>query len=818
MQDQGMYEQSLAACEQVLAAFETPGLQDPELKVSALQTAIGDLDELGRYDEAIYYCKQIEDISSDDFLNERAYAQADMSSFYAITGNIRGAAKSAFKSLKTAQKYISTNSQTWLQTADYDAFIEGAELLEYVSRQVFAALSDSYAAADEESRALLVEEFDIPAYKQLMQAAYEQLSEYVLHTRSGSPRHQVFCRQRDAYRAILCEIMQLESDFASSEPKRRALLQDILQINRLPYEYELRASARMGASYAQEGQYDSAQIWWDKVSLLDTLGTYAGVLRENQAWTAIQLNDWDRALPLLQEGMEQRRQHLKSEFVWLSSRSRQRTWMNNYAWYFVQNIALCVHAQHPASVNAFIYDNVLLEKGILLSTEAELEQLLRESGGRAVLDSLYALRHLRHQLYLSERDEKIHPDSIADRKRIAASLEMQILRECHEAGDFTRLLDLTWRDVQSRLDKQDVAVEFVLADDADGEYWMNALLLRKGWKYPQLITIGKMRQLDEWCTAPDLYENKEIAAHIWQPIIDAAGIKKGEKIYFSPDGIFYLTGIEYMLLDSGSMFDNYDMVRLSSTRELCRHTIQNDSSEAVLYGGVRYARDETDQRIEYLSSTLAEVQYIDSILPHSVLYAGLDATEESFKGMSGHAPKMLHMATHGFYLKNKKAQSMMQKNVQFVRLTEKQKINIEDYALARSGLLMANSSSSWTGDNSPRMGNDGILTAKEIAALDLHKTELVVLSACKSGLGDITVDGIAGLQRGFKKAGVHAMLMSLWPIDDTASQLFMQEFYNGLLAGYSKQSALRHAQQTLRALPDYDHPRYWAAFVLLDAI
>lgn len=161
---------------------------------------------------------------------------------------------------------------------------------------------------------------------------------------------------------------------------------------------------------------------------------------------------------------------------------------------------------------------------------------------------------------------------------------------------------------------------------------------------------------------------------------------------------------------------------------------------------------------------------------------------------------------------------MMQKNVQFVRLTERQRINIEDYALARCGLLMAHSSSSYSGDSISTTRDDGVLTAKEIAALDLHKTELVVLSACKSGLGDITVDGIAGLQRGFKKAGVQAMLMTLWPIDDTASKIFMYAFYQSLVAGQTKQAALRHAQQTLRAMEEYNYPRYWAAFVLLDAI
>ena len=818
MQDKGLYEPALTQCEQVLAAMDHLKPADTELKISTLQTIITSLDELGRYDEAIYYCKQVVNAASDDFLDEKAYAQADMASFYVLIGHLPNAARTAFQAVKSAKKYITANSPVWLQTADYDAFAEGAELFEYVVRQCFAALSEGYVAANQEARALLAEEFDVTAFKGVMQSAYDQLSEMLTRTKAGTPLHHMLCRQKDAYGAVLCEAMQLESDFAPTEPERRTVLRDMLRVNGLQPDYELLASVRMAASYAQEELYDSAQIWWDRVAAMDSLGTYAAVIRENQAWTAVQKRDWQRALPLLWQSLQDKRKNLKSEFMWLSARSRQKTWMSNYAWYFLQNISLCAQATHPDDVNAFIYDNVLLEKGILLSTEAELEHLLRENGGRAVLDSLYALRHMRHQLYLTEKGDKYHPDSIAKRKRIVANIEMQILRECHAVGDFTRLLDLTWKDVQSKLNDRQVVVEFMQTEDADGQTWMNALMLRKGWEFPRMITLANTADMEKWCAAPNLYTDKETAARIWQPVIDKAALQPGETVFFSPDGIFYLTGIEYLPMGDGSMFDRYTMIRLSSSRELCRGLEKADSTQTVLYGGVNYAEDEEDHRIEYLASTLAEVQYIDSIIPHSSLYTGLEATEESFKAMSGHSPQMLHMATHGFYLKNKKAQSMVQKNVQFIRLTEKQKLNVEDYALARCGLLMANSSSSWTGENSMPVRSDGILTAKEIAALDLHHTELVVLSACKSGLGDITVDGIAGLQRGFKKAGVQAMLMTLWPIDDAATQIFMKEFYSSIIAGHSKHSALRQAQQALRAIEDYDYPRYWAAFVLLDAV
>ena len=118
-----------------------------------------------------------------------------------------------------------------------------------------------------------------------------------------------------------------------------------------------------------------------------------------------------------------------------------------------------------------------------------------------------------------------------------------------------------------------------------------------------------------------------------------------------------------------------------------------------------------------------------------------------------------------------------------------------------------------------------LLTAKEIADVDLRGLDLVVLSACQTGLGDISQgEGVFGLQRGFKKAGAKSILMSLWNVDDLTTQLLMVEFYRNYLAGKSKQESLRNAQQYVREYKYengnklFDNPRYWAGFILLDAL
>lgn len=139
--------------------------------------------------------------------------------------------------------------------------------------------------------------------------------------------------------------------------------------------------------------------------------------------------------------------------------------------------------------------------------------------------------------------------------------------------------------------------------------------------------------------------------------------------------------------------------------------------------------------------------------------------------------------------------------------------NVQD-ELFYSGLIMSGGQKAWTDSIFVVDRNDGILTAYEISKLDLHNVNLVVLSACETGLGDDLLDGIFGLQRAFKKAGDGSILMSLWKIDDKATSEFMGMFYEKLLKGYSKHEAYIYATHTMKE--KYQDANYWASFVLLD--
>lgn len=168
----------------------------------------------------------------------------------------------------------------------------------------------------------------------------------------------------------------------------------------------------------------------------------------------------------------------------------------------------------------------------------------------------------------------------------------------------------------------------------------------------------------------------------------------------------------------------------------------------------------------------------------------------------------MHIATHGFYRSN----SFLGGSV-FGFHNQ----NSEDILLSHSGLLMAGANYALNPDNEITDGfDDGILTAKEISRLDFSGLDLVILSACETALGDLGDDGVFGLQRGFKKAGAQTIIMSLWEVDDYATQLLMVEFFKKLGSGLSKRDAFNAAQEYVKSKTS--DPKYWAAFIIVDAL
>lgn len=470
-----------------------------------------------------------------------------------------------------------------------------------------------------------------------------------------------------------------------------------------------------------------------------------------------------------------------------------------------------------------IYNALLLMKGIQLQATRDIDNALLSNP---------KLREDYNSLLESQK-------SLSDESKGEFYLrEKALLHKIISTSTIGQFLNIGWNDIQSKLKSNEVAVEFFHKDYGVNQFY-GALVLRNSG-IPQFIKLDA-----------DFSSTQSIYTSIWMPII--SHLPNVNTIYFSPDGELYFKPIEYAQNVSGqSLYDQgFNIYRLSSTRELLTVSQYSPNNEIVLYGGLKYSRPNSGERdfernsnisiikdnltqsqtrgnLNYLPGTLMEVYAIDSLmnvssmkLKSTILTDSL-GTKESFLSYNHNSPRYFHIATHGFYFSPKEVRRMSSATIGGLsRLGE---ISNEDAGLAYSGLLMSMTK------KSNNLIDHGILTSAEIAHLDLGKTDFVVLSACQTGLGELTADGVFGLQRGFKKAGVNSMMLSLWKVDDEATQIFMTKFYERFLQGESKHQSLIYAQNYLKnfsktitengvesEIHPYSDPKYWSAFILLDA-
>ena len=286
-------------------------------------------------------------------------------------------------------------------------------------------------------------------------------------------------------------------------------------------------------------------------------------------------------------------------------------------------------------------------------------------------------------------------------------------------------------------------------------------------------------------------------------------LKGKRRLFFAADGCLNRIGIEYLPLGGKPLSEQMEVYRLSSTKELCYKHESRRPAKVALFGDINYndqathsantqrsltalraAADEGD--FADLSNTRREMDGILSILKTAKVtdaesFRDTEASKTAFMTLNGSSVNLLHIATHGMY---------------------------REKSQATDAESMQNSLLAFAGAN---LDSLNLVSAAEIAQMNLRQCDLAVLSACETGLGKLGGDGVFGLQRGFKNAGVNTLLMSLKNVYDDSTADLMICFYRHLMSGLSKREALVRAQQDLRA-KGFSDPRHWAVFILLDAL
>lgn len=417
-----------------------------------------------------------------------------------------------------------------------------------------------------------------------------------------------------------------------------------------------------------------------------------------------------------------------------------------------------------------------------------------------------------------------------------------------------KTLSYKWSDIQKRLKPKQSAIEFIQYEK-DGKQYMAALVLKSTGK-PNFVPltspdeilslVGKDMQSTDRSNKDKLYDDENLHSLVWtEDLMKAlAGTKR---IYFAPDGYLQRLAIEYM-----PPVEDFELYRLTSTRRLMETpTVLTSTSPMLFVGGVNYDLDKDPGDVASNDAS-AYTNYIGKSFPRlsessneaksifnsrhnnvDTLIVKSKASENVFKKLASNYESIL-VSTHGDFC----ASNSIPTDI---------KTSGEDETMSQNIIAVAGVNG-YLHDRNFNAANhyDGLLSAKEISQLDLSKCKLFTISACQSALGHISSDGVFGLQRGLKNAGVDTMLLSLWNVNSDATAALMESFYGHLKEGMSIHKAFASARNDLMTMPSrientevtyvfdpatmssqpvqqtssksFNTPQYVNAFIMIDAL
>lgn len=538
-------------------------------------------------------------------------------------------------------------------------------------------------------------------------------------------------------------------------------------------------------------QYDTKKGW----RYAEMLRKKAKILMLRQEATG---GPKDEALKCYKQAFDYQKDYALAHLATMNDAEREQFWMRMRPF-----IADCYRLEDADA--AFLFDVTLFSKGLLL----QLSQM--NDKGKTGTEAIASLRH-------------------------------------------------TWQQIQKKLPKDGCAIEFVQYEKQD-EQQMGALIVHKSGR-PAFVKLTKPEDIMEHKIGAftvrqrlagepnrlnQLYnDTTELQAKIWPTTLISA-IGKDKKVYFSPAGYQNRIAIEYML---PVQLGDIDIYRLTSTRTLLSARPLTDNQRALICGGITYEATTTisprgDQRgasndlrtfdyaagkhmkFTYLPGSLAEA---DSIMARrnmkgDLLITGSDVTEQHFCELASQYP-IINISTHGFF------------GAATTPLGTDLKPCLTDESMSENFLVLAGANTNINNEDFDKQQRDGLLSALEMSALDLSQVELFVASACQSGSGHITADGVYGIQRGLKNAGVGAMVVSLFNVSDKATSIMLSNFQTLVAHGMPLHKAFFAARETLKTPTqqtktylddtvmssmvqrngDFDLPQYTNAFIIIDAI
>lgn len=510
-------------------------------------------------------------------------------------------------------------------------------------------------------------------------------------------------------------------------------------------------------------------------------------------------------------------------------------------------------------------DLVLSRKGIVFDAQARQQDAIARNldpETKKLWDDLSNQRAMLAKLMQNKPAQMSGEDyqkRIVEFQGYIAKQEGQLAARSTLVAEEYKQRKITSKEVAQTLGQDAVLVEYAKIRDFDwdlgkwSDSWRYLAFILKGDGSVKLVDLGDAEQLEQSVraalkpigivggdSARQADATRSLYDKLWQPIASAAG--DAQRVVFSPDGLLNLVPFAAMQDKDGHyLIESKQIAYVTSGRDLTRSDL-GFKPESELYlsanpqfdltaqasagtddsmrGAVRSAG--FDMHFSALPGTAEEARQI----PHQLggkqaVLTGAQATEESVLNIR--RPRVMHLATHGFFLEDQPGSAVagtrgaeaLAANANSTGTQASALPKGYENPLVRSGLAFAGANHA----SEAQGGRDGLLTALEVSGMDLHGTDLVTLSACETGRGEIrSGEGVFGLRRAFALAGTAHLMMSLWPVSDDVTAKQMKTFYELYGKRTAPAEALRQAQLTtiaaLRSKKGQAEPALWAAFIV----
>jgi CHAT domain-containing protein len=556
--------------------------------------------------------------------------------------------------------------------------------------------------------------------------------------------------------------------------------------------------------------------------------------------------DYARAEPLFIQSKDLYHERINNFFPKLSETEKEAFYhsLNTNLKKF-NSFCLLRYPTNP-SIAGELYNNQLITKALLLNSSSKWKQRIRTSGDKKLF-ALYTDWENNHGLLARWYKNSGNKRKIDSLETITNAQEKELSARSELFASIADKKKVSWNDIKAKLKPNEVAIEMIriqkygvtkiVTDSSDArlprypQYGLTdtvyyaALIVTNMSSVPELVLFPNGNDLEQkqikFYSNSIKSESEDDMSYrfFWKPIADKLShiYKKkptgGINIYFSPDGVFNQINVNtlYNPATRKYVLDEMTVNLVTNTKDLLAPQNQETYNQlAYLFGYPNYNlgresiaptlnKDSTRSSnfgapVMDLPATKNEVENIAILMTahgwQPEVLIGDEALEEKIK--ESFKPHVMHIATHGYFQPD---------------------AGEKENPLLRSGLMFAGANLTITGKIQEE-SEDGVLTAYEAMNLNLDNTDLVVLSACETGLGDVSNgEGVYGLERAFKVAGARTIIMSLWKVSDEATAQLMSDFYGNWLKGQSKRQAFLNAQLSTRA--KFKSPYYWGAFVMV---